>query len=164
MTIHDFDLARVILGDDPIREVYASGSIMTEPALGEVDDLDTAMVIMKAASGALVHINNSRRATYGYDQRVEAFGSKGMVQSGNVRASTLTRSGAAGTDAKEPLLGFFMERYQQAYRDELSEFIAVVEGTAQTIASFEDGRCALILADAACNSLRSGRAVGVDFD
>lgn len=163
MTIHDFDLARFILGDDPIRELYATGSIMADAALGEIEDLDTAMVVMKAASGALVHINNARRATYGYDQRVEAFGAKGMVQSDNIRASTITRSDAARTDAKEPLLGFFMERYQQAYRDELDEFIAVVEGKAVPTAGFEDGRCALILADAAWRSLRSGQAVRVEF-
>ena len=163
MTIHDFDLARFILGDDPVRELYATGSIMADPALGEIEDLDTAMVVMKAASGALVHINNSRRATYGYDQRVEAFGAKGMVQSDNIRASTITRSDAERTDAKEPLLGFFMERYQQAYRDELDEFIAVVEGKAVPTADFEDGRCALILADAAWRSLRSGQAVRVEF-
>ena len=163
MTIHDFDLARFILGDDPVKELYATGSIMTDPALGEIGDLDSAMVVMKAASGALVHINNSRRATYGYDQRVEAFGAKGMVQSDNVRASTLMRSDSERTDSREPLLGFFMERYQQAYRDELNEFIAVVEGTAVPTADFEDGRCALILADAAWHSLRSDQAIPVKF-
>src|SRR5208337_379407 len=89
MTIHDFDLARFILGEDPVEEVLASGSVMVDPALREVGDVDTAMVVMKAASGALVHINNSRRAVYGYDQRVEAFGAKGMVRSDNLRKSTL---------------------------------------------------------------------------
>jgi myo-inositol 2-dehydrogenase/D-chiro-inositol 1-dehydrogenase len=84
MMIHDFDLARFILGDDPVVELFATGSIMVEPRFKEIGDVDTAMVIMKAASGALVHINNSRRAVYGYDQRVEAFGSKGMVQSDNL--------------------------------------------------------------------------------
>jgi myo-inositol 2-dehydrogenase/D-chiro-inositol 1-dehydrogenase len=161
MTIHDFDMARFILGDDPIEELYASGSIMVEPQLQALGDVDTTMIVMKAASGALIHINNSRRAVYGYDQRLEAFGALGMVQSDNLRASTLTRADASRTDAKEPLLNFFMERYRQAYVDELNEFIDVVLGRAQPSAGFEDGRCALILADAAWESLRSGRAVKI---
>ncbi|MFI4889147.1 MAG: inositol 2-dehydrogenase [Steroidobacterales bacterium] len=164
MTIHDFDMARFILGDDPVVEVFAAGSIMVEPQFHEIGDVDTAMVVMKAASGALVHINNSRRAVYGYDQRVEAFGAKGMVQSDNLRATTLTRSDAAQTCAREPLLNFFMERYRQAYLDELNEFIDVVAGGAQPSAGFEDGRCALILANAAWESMRSGRAVKIGAD
>jgi myo-inositol 2-dehydrogenase/D-chiro-inositol 1-dehydrogenase len=164
MTIHDFDLARFILGDDPVTDVYATGSIMVEPQLRELGDVDTAMVVMRAASGALVHINNSRRAVYGYDQRVEAFGATGMVQSDNLRASSLTRSDARATDVREPLLNFFIERYRQAYLDELGEFIDVVEGNRQPIAGFEDGRCALILANAALESLRSGSRVQVRFD
>jgi myo-inositol 2-dehydrogenase/D-chiro-inositol 1-dehydrogenase len=163
MTIHDFDMARFILGDDPIEELYACGSIMVEPRLRDLGDIDTAMVVMKAASGALVHINNSRRANYGYDQRIEAFGARGMVQSDNLRASTLIRSDASATDAKEPLLHFFMERYRQAYLDELQEFIEVVAGKAQPAANFEDGRRALILANAAGESLRSGRAVRISY-
>ena len=161
MTIHDFDLARFILGDDPVVELYATGSILVEPKFKDIGDVDTAMVIMKAASGALVHINNSRRAVYGYDQRVEAFGSKGMVQSDNLRASSLRRTDAKSTDAREPLLNFFMERYRQAYLDELNEFIDVVAGNTKPTAGFEDGRCALILANAAWESLRSGRAVKI---
>lgn len=164
MTIHDFDLARFILGEDPVEEVYATGSILVNPQLGEFGDVDTAMVVMRAASGALVHINNSRRAVYGYDQRVEAFGANGMVQSDNLRASTLTRSGAQATDAKEPLLHFFIERYMQAYRDELTEFIEVVEGMKQPTAGFEDGRCALLLANAAWEALRSGKSVRIRYD
>jgi myo-inositol 2-dehydrogenase/D-chiro-inositol 1-dehydrogenase len=164
MTIHDFDLARFILGEDPVEEVYATGSIMVESQLQELGDVDTAMVVMKAASGALVHINNSRRAVYGYDQRVEAFGAKGMVQSGNLRASTLMRSGASATDAREPLLSFFIERYQQAYLDELSDFIDVVAAGRQPAVGFEDGRCALILANAAWEALRSGRSVRIRYD
>jgi myo-inositol 2-dehydrogenase/D-chiro-inositol 1-dehydrogenase len=162
MMIHDFDLARFILGDDPVVEVFATGSIRVEPKLKEIGDVDTAMVVMKASSGALVHINNSRRAVYGYDQRVEAFGSKGMVQSENLRASSLRRTDAKSTDAREPLLNFFMERYQQAYLDELNEFIEVAGGRAQPTAGVEDGRCALLLANAAIESLRSGRAVEVN--
>jgi myo-inositol 2-dehydrogenase / D-chiro-inositol 1-dehydrogenase len=164
MTIHDFDLARFILGDDPVGEVFATGSIRVDPALRAIGDVDTAMVVMKAASGALVHINNSRRAVYGYDQRVEAFGAKGMVASDNLRASTLTRSDANVTDAKEPLLNFFMERYRQAYLDELNDFIDVVAKKEPPAVGFEDGRCALILANAALESMRSGKAHRVDYE
>ncbi len=142
-------------------ELYATGSILVEPQLREAGDVDTAMVVMKAASGALVHINNSRRAVYGYDQRIEAFGARGMVQSDNLRASTLTRSDATQTSAREPLLNFFMERYRQAYLDELNEFIEVVGGRAQPSAGFEDGRRALILANAAWESLHSGRVIRI---
>ncbi|MGO9935174.1 MAG: inositol 2-dehydrogenase [Steroidobacteraceae bacterium] len=163
MTIHDFDLARFILGDDPIQEVFASGSIMVDPALSEFGDVDTAMVVMKAASGALVHINNSRRAVYGYDQRVEAFGASGMVRSDNLRASTLMRDDARATDAREPLLNFFMERYRQAYLDELNDFIEVLAAKKAPAVGFEDGRCALILANAAVESSRIRKTVTVRY-
>jgi myo-inositol 2-dehydrogenase / D-chiro-inositol 1-dehydrogenase len=163
MTIHDFDLARFILGSDPIQEVYACGSAMVDPALKSFGDMDTAMVVMKATSGALVHINNSRRAVYGYDQRVEAFGSKGMVQSDNLRASTITRFDASATDIKEPLLHFFIDRYRQSYLDELSDFIDTVAHNRRPSVDFEDGRVALILADAALESARSGKAVQVTY-
>jgi myo-inositol 2-dehydrogenase / D-chiro-inositol 1-dehydrogenase len=164
MTIHDFDMARFVLGDDPIEEVHAAGSVMVDPALAEFGDVDTAMVTMKAASGALVHINNSRRCVYGYDQRVEAFGANGMVRSDNLRPTAVVRYGAVATEAKEPLLEFFVERYAQAYVDEFDEFIDVVAGRKEPTADFEDGRCALILADAAWASLRSGKPVGVIYD
>ena len=163
MMIHDFDLARFILGEDPV-EVFATGSVMIEPALAGIGDVDTAMVVMKAPSGALVHINNSRLAVYGYDQRVEAFGSKGMVQSENWRGSSLRRWTAQATDAQEPLLHFFIQRYAQAYLDELNEFIDAVANKTEPGVGFEDGRKALILADAAWESLRGGRAVAVRYD
>jgi myo-inositol 2-dehydrogenase/D-chiro-inositol 1-dehydrogenase len=162
MTIHDFDFARFVLGEEPV-EVYATGSIMVEQGLEQISDVDTAMVVMKAASGALVHINNSRRAVYGYDQRIEAFGSRGMVQSENWRATSLRRYGAERTAAQDPLLHFFIERYAQAYVDELNEFIDVVENKMEPAVGFEDGRRALIMADAAWESLRSGRAVKISY-
>jgi myo-inositol 2-dehydrogenase/D-chiro-inositol 1-dehydrogenase len=163
MTIHDFDLARFILGEDPV-ELYATGSIMIEPELASIGDMDTAMVVMKAASGALVHINNSRVAVYGYDQRVEAFGSRGMLQSDNRRATTLRRWSAEATEARDPLLHFFIERYAQAYVDELQEFIDVVTKGGTPSVGFEDGRRALILADAAWESTRSGQTVQIRYD
>jgi myo-inositol 2-dehydrogenase/D-chiro-inositol 1-dehydrogenase len=157
-------MARFILGDDPIEEIHAVGSVMVDRALQEFGDLDTAMVTMKAASGALVHINNSRRAVYGYDQRIEAFGADGMVQSENLRASSLVRHSATATDAKDPLLEFFVERYAQAYVDELDAFIDVVAGKKPAAPDFEDGRCALLLADAAWTSIRSGKPSRVNLE
>jgi myo-inositol 2-dehydrogenase / D-chiro-inositol 1-dehydrogenase len=121
------------------------------------------MVTMKAQSGALVHINNSRRCVYGYDQRVEAFGSKGMVQSDNPLRTTLKRSDAGTTRGSGPLHHFFIERYREAYLDELNEFIdRVTKGLPPTV-GFEDGRRALILADAAFESIRTGKAVKVSY-
>jgi myo-inositol 2-dehydrogenase/D-chiro-inositol 1-dehydrogenase len=164
MSIHDFDMARFILGDDPIVELYATGSVMVDPALQEFGDVDTAMVIMKAASGALIHINNSRRAVYGYDQRVEAFGGGGMVASENIRQSAIARSDATVTDAKGPLLNFFLERYMQSYVDELNHFVDNVLETKRPQVDLEDGRLASVLADAASLSMRSRRAVQVSYD
>jgi len=163
MTIHDFDLARFILGEDPV-EVFASGSIMVEPALAELGDVDTAMVVMKAASGALVHINNTRRCVYGYDQRIEAFGSSGMVQSENWRATTLRRWTADATETQDRLLDFFIERYAAAYTAQVNAFVAAVARKQPPSPSFEDGRRALILADAAWEATRSGQAVRVNYD
>jgi myo-inositol 2-dehydrogenase / D-chiro-inositol 1-dehydrogenase len=161
MTIHDFDMARFILGDDPIEELYAAGSVMIDPSLREFGDIDTAMVVMKAASGALVHINNSRRAVYGYDQRIEAFGARGMVASDNFRATSTVHYGASVTDAKSPLLNFFIERYAQAYIDELDDFINGVAQHKKPQVNFEDAKLALILADAAWTSQKSGAPVRI---
>jgi myo-inositol 2-dehydrogenase / D-chiro-inositol 1-dehydrogenase len=162
MMIHDFDLARYVLGEDP-AEVFAAGSVMIEPALAGINDVDTAMVVMKAPSGALVHINNSRRAVYGYDQRLEAFGSAGMLQADNWRHTTVRRATAETTEAQDPLLHFFIQRYTQAYTDELNAFIDAVEKKQPTPVDFEDGRKALLLADAAWESLRSGRSIKVQY-
>jgi myo-inositol 2-dehydrogenase/D-chiro-inositol 1-dehydrogenase len=162
MMIHDFDLARFVVGEDPV-EVFAMGSVKVDAAIGAIGDIDTAMVTMKTGSGTLVHINNSRRAVYGYDQRLEAFGSLGMVQSDNRQATTLTRYTAETTMAKQPLLHFFIERYSEAYLRELDDFIALVDGGGPPSVSFEDGRKALILADAAWESTRTGRTVAVDY-
>ncbi|HSR72859.1 MAG TPA: inositol 2-dehydrogenase [Kiloniellales bacterium] len=162
MTIHDFDLARFILGEEPI-EVSAMGAVRVDPEIGGIGDIDSAMVTMKSASGTLVHINNSRRAVYGYDQRVEAFGAKGMLISDNRRATSLTRHNRKTTEARDPLLEFFVERYAEAYRLELDDFIsAVAKGKAPAV-GFEDGRRALILANCAERASRSGKSVVVDY-
>lgn len=162
MMIHDFDMARFVLGDDPV-EVSAYGSALVDPAIGAAGDVDSAMVIMKTAAGVLCHINCSRRASYGYDQRVEAFGSQGMVVSNNRTATNVERCTATATGVREPLLNFFIDRYVDAYRNQLNDFIDAVNTGREPSPGFEDGRRALVLADAAQESLRSGRAVKVSY-
>jgi myo-inositol 2-dehydrogenase/D-chiro-inositol 1-dehydrogenase len=157
MTIHDFDMARYLAGE--IAEVQACGANLVEPAIKAAGDFDAAMFILRAASGALVHISNSRRASYGYDQRVEAFGSKGMLQAGNQRATTVEAWTATGTETKEPVLNFFIERYQAAYAAEIDHFVTCLAERSTPIASFADGLEALRLADAALESATTGRVV-----
>jgi myo-inositol 2-dehydrogenase/D-chiro-inositol 1-dehydrogenase len=162
MMIHDFDLARFILGEEVV-EVTASGSVLVDPEIGAAGDVDSAMVVMKTASGKLCHINNSRRASYGYDQRVEAFGSEGMVISNNRTATTVERFSATATAVREPLLNFFIDRYGDAYRNQINDFIDAVANGRQPSPGFDDGRRALVLADAALESLKTGRTVQVKY-
>ena len=159
MMIHDFDMARWLLGEEPV-EVFAAASALVDPAIREAGDVDTAVVTLRTQSGALCQISNSRRATYGYDQRIEALGSKGALRAENVVESTVSFAGTEGVIADKPL-PFFLERYADAYRRELAHFIgAIVSGTPPLIGG-EDGVKALELADAALESLRTGRAVEI---
>ena len=158
MMIHDFDLARFVMGEEP-TEVFAMASNRIDPIIGQLGDVDTAMVTLTTTSGTLCHINNSRRASYGYDQRLEAFGSLGMVRSNNRRATTVTRHMASHTGSCDPLLNFFIDRYQEAYQAEINDFIASIANNRTPAVSFEDGRRALLLANAAYESLQSGRKV-----
>lgn len=152
MMIHDFDMARWLIGENPV-EVFAAASNLVDPAIGEQGDVDTAMVTLKSASGVLVHISNSRRATYGYDQRLEVFGSKGMLRVENRLKSGLTRYGAEGVVSATPE-SFFLERYQEAYRRELHAFINEVHNPSPRVCpDAEDGYQALVLAEAALQSL-----------
>jgi myo-inositol 2-dehydrogenase / D-chiro-inositol 1-dehydrogenase len=160
MVIHDFDMARWLLGEEP-TEVMATASRLVDPALTEVDDFDTVMVQMRTASGRQCHINCCREAVYGYDQRFEIFGSAGMLQNENLRPTTVRRWTRHETEAGEPLLNFFLERYADAYRDELDAFVAAVQaGSPMPVTPF-DGRQALRLADCALESALSGRSVRV---
>jgi myo-inositol 2-dehydrogenase/D-chiro-inositol 1-dehydrogenase len=159
MTIHDFDMARYLVGD--IVEVQATAGNLVDPAIREAGDVDTAMVTMRAASGALVHINNSRRCAYGYDQRIEAFGELGMLQAGNRTATTVEASNASHTGAGDVVLNFFIQRYQEAYAAEVEHFVACVREKKQPIAGFAEGVEALRLAEAALESLRTGQTVRV---
>lgn len=157
MTIHDFDLARYLAGD--VVAVHAIGANLVDPEIEALGDIDTAMITMQAASGALIHINNSRRATYGYDQRIEAFGELGMLQAGNQRATGLSFSGKEVTEAKDPLMPFFLERYTPAYLAEIDHFVDCIEQRQAPLAGFADGLEALRLADAALESMQTGSTV-----
>jgi myo-inositol 2-dehydrogenase/D-chiro-inositol 1-dehydrogenase len=157
MMIHDLDMACWLSGEAPI-EVYAMASVLVDPAIGEAGDVDTAIVTLRMPSGALCQISNSRRAVYGYDQRIEAFGSKGALRAENIVESTVAFAGVDGIVTDKPL-PFFLERYAEAYRRELDHFIgAVADGTAPLVGG-DDGVRALALADAAVESQRTGRAV-----
>ena len=159
MMIHDFDILRFMLGEEPV-ELTAYGSALVDPAIGEAGDVDTALVILRTASGKLGQISNSRRATYGYDQRIEVHGSKGLARAGNVHETTVEVAGAGGFTA-DPVQNFFLERYAEAYRRELAAFIACVTSGKTPSPSGRDGLQAQRLADAATQSRRSGGSVRI---
>jgi myo-inositol 2-dehydrogenase/D-chiro-inositol 1-dehydrogenase len=159
MTIHDFDMARWLLGEEPV-ELFAYGTCLVDPAVAKVGDTDSAMVVMKTASGKLCHINNSRRASYGYDQRLEVHGAKGRLMAGNRTATAVELADAAAVTTDKPLY-FFLERYADAYRAELAAFVDAVTKRKPLPVTAEDGRQAIVLAEAAVKSLRTGRPVRV---
>jgi myo-inositol 2-dehydrogenase/D-chiro-inositol 1-dehydrogenase len=160
MMIHDFDMARFLLGEEPVA-VSAMGSALVDKAIGEAGDVDTAVVIMETKSGKVAQISNSRRAAYGYDQRIEAHGSKGMIRADNIRETSVEFAGAQGF-VSDKALDFFLERYAAAYRAELDAFVkAVTSGTAPR-PSGEDGLRANVLADAANLSWRTKQRVTLD--
>ena len=159
MTIHDFDMARWMLGEEP-TEVFATGAALVDPAIAAAGDIDSAMVLLRTASGRMAHINNSRRAAYGYDQRVEVHGSLGRLVAGNRAGTTVEQADAQAVSADKPL-HFFLERYADAYRIELAAFIEAVAQGAPMPVGAQDGRQALVLAEAALLSLRANRPVAV---
>ena len=159
MTIHDFDMARFLLGEE-VATVYASASVLVDPEIGKLGDFDSASVVLTTATGKQCMISNSRRATYGYDQRIEVHGSKGMIAAENQRPVSIELANAEGY-TRPPLHDFFMTRYTEAYAAEIAAFIAVVAGGASPSPSGADGLAALVLAEAALLSVREGRAVAV---
>jgi myo-inositol 2-dehydrogenase / D-chiro-inositol 1-dehydrogenase len=160
MTIHDFDMARFFLGE--VVEVQAMGANLIEPYIAEAGDIDSAVVVLRGAGGELCQIVNSRRCSFGYDQRVEAFGAGAMLSAGNQTATSVRRAGPSGTETAPPYLNFFLDRYADAYRAELDHLVSCVEQGTAPSPGFADGRAALVLADAANESLKTGRAVRVD--
>jgi myo-inositol 2-dehydrogenase/D-chiro-inositol 1-dehydrogenase len=160
MTIHDFDTARTLLGEEPV-EVIAIASRLVEPALAQIDDFDSVMVLLRTASGKQCHINCCREAVYGYDQRLEVFGSKGMLLNENHRPSTVRSWTASQTEVREPLMNFFLERYADSYRIELEHFIAAVVSGDNLPSTARDGLKALHLANCAIESIKTGRAIAL---
>jgi myo-inositol 2-dehydrogenase / D-chiro-inositol 1-dehydrogenase len=159
MMIHDFDMARWLLDEEPV-EVFAAASVLIDLAVSEAGDVDTAVVTLRTQSGALCQISNSRRAIYGYDQRIEALGSKGALRAENVIESTVSFAGDGGIISDKPL-HFFLERYAEAYRRELDHFIGAIARGVAPLVGGGDGVKALALADAGLESFRTGRAVRI---
>jgi myo-inositol 2-dehydrogenase/D-chiro-inositol 1-dehydrogenase len=157
MTIHDFDMARFVTGSEVV-EVFARGAVRIDPAFGEVDDVDTALVTLVHANGCLTAIDNSRRAVYGYDQRVEVFGARGMAASENPHAHSALVRTADGT-RQSPLPHFFLERYIPSYLREWDAFVEAVRTGTPTPVSGADARAPLVIGLAAWQSLREGRPV-----
>ena len=158
MTIHDFDMARFVTGSEAV-EVYATGGVRVDPAIGEAGDLDTAVVVVTHADGAITTIDNSRRAVYGYDQRLEAFGSKGMVCSDNPPSATAQYWDGDGPHGR-PLPYFFLDRYIPSYLAEWDAFVAMVGGAPSPV-NLADGRAPLVMGLAAWKSVREGRPVAI---
>jgi myo-inositol 2-dehydrogenase / D-chiro-inositol 1-dehydrogenase len=159
MMIHDFDMARWLLGEEPV-EVIAWASRLADPKLAKIGDWDTAAVTLRTAKGKLCQINNGRRAVFGYDQRIEVYGSKGTLRAANRSPTSLEVSTEAGVVRDKPY-HFFLQRYTEAYRAELDHFLEVAAGKAKPLVGARDGYLALKLADAATKSAKTGKPVRV---
>lgn len=157
MTIHDFDMVRFLSGDE-VESVYAVGGVTVDKAIGEAGDIDTAIITMTLKGGTLAVIDNCRRATYGYDQRAEAFGALGQVAIANDCKSSAVISDANGVTAEKPLY-FFLERYMQAYVKEITEFVDCIVNDKPVSVGIEDGLQAVAIGIAAKKSLETGMPV-----
>ena len=157
MAIHDFDMARWMLGEDP-SEVFAAGACLVDPEIGKLGDIDTAKTILRTPSGKMCVISNSRRSGYGYDQRIEAFGSAGALRAGNVTESTVEAWTEGGAQADQ-FQNFFLDRYAAAYKFEMAHFADMIARNAAPEISYGDGVAALALATAAQASMQTGAPV-----
>jgi myo-inositol 2-dehydrogenase/D-chiro-inositol 1-dehydrogenase len=157
MTIHDFDMARYLIGSEVMR-VYAVGGVMVDPAIGKAGDVDTAVITLEFANGVLGTIDNSREAVYGYDQRVEVFGSKGMIAAMNETSDRTMLSNKDGVHSALPLY-FFVERYDQSYIAEMQAFIHCIQEDTLPPVTGLDGRIPVVIGRAAQRSLREGGPV-----
>jgi myo-inositol 2-dehydrogenase / D-chiro-inositol 1-dehydrogenase len=159
MTIHDFDMARFLLGEEPIS-VNATAAVLVDKSVGEAGDYDSASVLLQTKSGRQAMISNSRRAVYGYDQRIEVHGSKGMVSAENLRPVSIELANSQGY-TRPPIHDFFVTRYAQAYANELASFIVAIEKGSAISPSGADGLAALALADAALKSVKEKRQIAL---
>lgn len=159
MTIHDFDMARFLAGSD-VTEVYANATCLVDPAIGQAGDVDTAIINLKFENGALGVIDNSRRAAYGYDQRIEVFGSLGAAMAANDTPTNVTVMNENGVTTDKPLY-FFLERYMQSFRDEMIQFVDAVINDKATPTTGTDGLNSILVALAAKKSVQEGRPVKI---
>ena len=160
MTIHDFDMAR-FLSSSEVTEVHAYGAVLVDPEIGKAGDIDTAVISLKFANGALGIIENSRKAVYGYDQRVEVFGSKGTAMADNNTPTSMVVYNESGTIRDKPLY-FFLERYEAAFIDEMKAFVNAIREDKTTAVSGKDGLAPVLIALAAQESLKRGKPEKVD--
>ena len=160
MSIHDFDMARYLSASE-VEEVYAQGAVLIDPAIGEAGDIDTAIITLKFKNNAMGVIDNSRQAVYGYDQRVEVFGSKGCVEVRNDTPNSSKLSTADGVISEKPLY-FFLERYQMSYVEELKAFVDAILNDKEPPVTGNDGLQPVLIGLAALKSLREKRAVKID--
>src|SRR5690606_19724737 len=156
-SIHDLDLARWLLGEDPC-EVFAMASCLVDPEIGRQGDVDTARILLRTPRGRLCVISNTRRSGCGYDQRVEAYGSAGRLAAGNVALDTVVSLDASGSRVA-PIQPDFQRRYPDAYRAQLDHFADVLHGRAEPAVGYADGVAALALADACARSVEAGAAI-----
>ncbi|MCC7009742.1 MAG: inositol 2-dehydrogenase [Acidobacteria bacterium] len=159
MTIHDFDMARFLIGAD-VEEVYTKAAVTVDPAIGEAGDVDTAVIALTFSNGVIGTIDNCRRASYGYDQRVEVLGSKGAISTANNYPNAATISDAASVRTDLPL-NFFMDRYTESFAAEIAAFVDAIQRDAPVPVTGLDGRKPVAIALAAMRSLRDGRPVKV---
>ncbi|MDR3210792.1 MAG: inositol 2-dehydrogenase [Planctomycetota bacterium] len=159
MMIHDFDLVRFLLDDDPV-EIFAYADCLVDPKIGKLGDVDTAIVSIRFKKGAIGHIDNSRRATYGYDQRAEVLGSKGMIKTTNLHENNTVMAVKEGY-SQPPILNFFMDRYIPAYQDEARTFVKCIKEGKPSPCSGADGRLSVVMGFAAMKSLKEGRSVKI---
>jgi myo-inositol 2-dehydrogenase/D-chiro-inositol 1-dehydrogenase len=157
MTIHDFDMVRFLAGCDA-EEIYVQSAVLVDPAIGEAGDVDTAVITLKMENGAIAVIDNSRQAVYGYDQRAEVFGSKGMAATANDTLSSMVLSNAEGVTGEKPLY-FFLERYMQSFATEIKGFIHAIENDTDTPVGVEDGLKPVLMGLAAKKSVEEHRPV-----
>jgi myo-inositol 2-dehydrogenase / D-chiro-inositol 1-dehydrogenase len=159
MAIHDFDMARWLLGEEPV-EVFASASCLIDPAIAAVGDVDTARTLLRTETGRLCVISNTRRSGYGYDQRIEAYGSAGTVRADNMLMSTVSTCTERGA-ASDALQNFFLERYADAYRSEMRHFVDILRDGETPLAGYRDGVASLVLAEAAGLSVKRNAPIKV---
>jgi len=161
MTIHDFDMARYLLNDE-IVEVYATGNVLIDEKIMEYDDVDTAITVLKFRGGSMGVIDNSRKAVYGYDQRIEIFGSDGMISVNNKLEDETVIANEKSFQTSKPLY-FFLERYQEAYLNEMKEFVNSIINNSNPPVSGIDGKIAFLIAGAAKKSLKEHKPIKVEY-